>query len=192
MLPLSVLSKLQSALDEIESAKSALSDELARIHQAIAEYDANAIKLRTLIVEFSSRGIEQAADIQSSIATTQEPGAVVLPSPPEDKSIRNAMVEILRETKRPMQYRTEITPALQKQGLLGNVKSPKGTVNAHLGHDKRFRRTPGRPGYWELISWSLQDTDTTIAGSYEKATQFSPSGAHTMPLYNEEYKAEAT
>ena len=53
-----------------------------------------------------------------------------------------------------MHYRTEIAPALQKQGLLSNVKSPKGTVNAHLGHDKRFRRTPDRPGYWELTSWA--------------------------------------
>ncbi len=200
MLPLSVLSKLQSALEEIDAAKSALSDELTRINQAIAEYDANAIKLRALIVEFSGRGIEQVPDIQSSMVATQEPEAVVSSSPPEPKSTRNAMLELFRETNRPMHYRTEITPALLKQGLLANVKSPQGTVNAHLGHDKRFRQTTDKPGYWQLASWSerrfpnraiaihSQDNITgmiPLQGTYEEGKFTLPS----LGLEDEEDKA---
>jgi len=79
------------------------------------------------------------------------------------KSLRNEMVQILRDTGKPLHY-TELRNQLENRGVSINGVDKAKTVGAHLSNDPRFKKL-GK-GMWALASWpasvaTLDDTDDT-------------------------------
>jgi len=122
----------RTTIRDIEDALGKIEQERDRLHMRLNEIDKQADALRTSLA-FFSEAIKESAEND-------------VPA----KTLRNAMVEILRETGHAMHY-SSLAEALEGRGIQINGRDKAKNVGAHLSIDTRFHNV-GK-GMWALASW---------------------------------------
>ncbi len=155
---MSLRQTLQAAMDEIEAQVRPLTQEIEGLLTQIAEIEAQREDLHVFMLKHHIIGEDEVRQ------TSMPMVSVLLGNPPhqgvvrpyEPKELRNMMVDIFKSERRSLHHRIELIPLLEKRGIKISSGNPAGLITAHLHNDPRFRKTPGKPGNWELASWPVE------------------------------------
>lgn len=162
----SAIAKLRSIFDDLEAEREQLQGQIASINARLAEIAIQRDKLRDFILDFSDVSQTETAEQTVAMGELEESSPDELVDEKRKKAtsvapkgLRNAILEIFREQKRPLHHRTELIPLLERRGMFITSENPAGVVGAHLSNDSRFIKTPLRPGYWQLASWIAESQE---------------------------------
>lgn len=133
--------KLQDVLEDLDWDIAERAKQLEALRQ-------HAAQLRAALTFLQGPAYtERQAQLVTEEVVERE--ALARPRPQPNKSVRNTLLEILREQGGPLHYR-ELTEMLFARGLVMGGRDPQGTVRSYLSHDDRFM--PVGQGRWDLVS----------------------------------------
>lgn len=169
MSHLTRLESLQAMRAEVETERDDLREQLNRLTQ-------EADMLDGLLEHYA-----QIADVSGrmSIVTPEHRAGNGRPQssskPGTTTSIRNEILELLREVRKPLHYRLEMLPLLLQRGVQIASKNPASSLSAHLSEDARFVKQEGHPGYWTLAPWVFDRGNTSKSAEMPESASQEPS-----------------